>query len=91
MYAHVFSIDQKHDLDCQMHRLKDYAAAKGYTVAKEVTKIASGLEDIRPKFLKLLADPSIGTISVEHKDWGRALGGATSCHLKSESIVTVVQ
>ncbi|MFL5660939.1 MAG: IS607 family transposase, partial [Ktedonobacteraceae bacterium] len=54
--------------------LRDYAAAKGYQVAKEVTEIASGMNDRRPKFLKLLADPSIGTIIVEHKDRGTRFG-----------------
>ena len=39
-------------------------------LAKEVTEIASGLHDNRPKFLKLLADPTIGTIIVEHWDRG---------------------
>jgi len=74
LYARVSSVDQKSDLDRQMHRLRDYAAAKGYQVAKEVTEIASGMNDSRPKFLKLLADPSIGTILVEHKDRGTRFG-----------------
>jgi len=68
LYARVSSIGQKEDLDRQMHRLKDYAAAKGYQVAKEVTEIASGLNDRRPKLEKLLADTSIGTIVVENRD-----------------------
>jgi putative resolvase len=68
LYARVSSIGQKEDLDRQVHRLKDYAAAKGYQVAKEVTEIASGLNDRRPKLEKLLADSSIGTIIVENRD-----------------------
>src|SRR6266702_4155169 len=68
LYARVSSADQKSELERQVHRLRDYAAARGYQVAKEVTEIASGLNDRRPKFLKLLADASIGTIIVEHKD-----------------------
>jgi putative resolvase len=67
LYARVSSADQKSDLERQMQRLRDYAAARGYQVAKEVTEIASGLNDSRPKFLKLLADPTIGTIIVEHR------------------------
>jgi hypothetical protein len=40
-----------------MNRAKeDYAAAKGYQVCKEVTEIASGLNDQYPKLEKLLAD-----------------------------------
>ncbi|MGI9057258.1 MAG: IS607 family transposase, partial [Ktedonobacteraceae bacterium] len=68
LYARVSSIGQKEDLERQLVRLKDYAAAKGYQVAKEVTEIASGLNDKRPKLAKLLADTSIGTIIVENRD-----------------------
>jgi putative resolvase len=68
LYARVSSIGQKEDVERQLHRLKDYAAAKGYQVAKEVTEIASGLNDQRPKLEKLLADVSIGTIVVENRD-----------------------
>ena|SRR2546425_4278700 len=68
LYARVSSLGQKEDLERQMHHLKDYAAAKGYQVSKEVTEIASGLNDKRPKLEKLLADTSIGTIVVENRD-----------------------
>ncbi len=68
LYARVSSIGQKEDLDRQLQRLKDYAAAKGYQVSKEVTEIASGLNDTRPKLEKLLADTSIGMIVVENRD-----------------------
>ena len=74
LYARVSSADQKSDLERQVQRLRDYAAANGYQVAKEVTEIASGMNDNRPKFLKLLADPSIGTIIVEHRDRGTRFG-----------------
>ncbi len=68
LYARVSSADQKEDLDRQVQRVKDYAAAKGYQVAKEVVEIASGLNEKRPKLEKLLADTSIGTIIVENRD-----------------------
>lgn len=68
LYARVSSADQKDDVARQLQRLRDYAAAKGYTVSKEVVEIASGLNDSRPKLAKLLSDPTIGTIIVEHKD-----------------------
>jgi putative resolvase len=74
LYARVSSADQRSDLERQVQRLRDYAAARGYQVAKEVTEIASGMNDSRPKFLKLLADPSIGTIVVEHRDRGTRFG-----------------
>src|SRR5262249_12865311 len=68
LYARVSSADQQADLDRQMQRLRDYAAAKGYTVAKEVSEMASGLNEHRPKLSKLLTDPTIGTLVVEHRD-----------------------
>jgi len=68
LYARVSSAGQKEELVRQLERLKDYAAARGYQVAKEVTEIASGLNDQRPKLEKLLADTSIGTIVVENRD-----------------------
>jgi len=68
LYARVSSPGQKEDLERQIQRLKDYAAAKGYQVSKEVTEIASGLNEKRPKLEKLLADTSIGTIVVENRD-----------------------
>ncbi|HVB21252.1 MAG TPA: IS607 family transposase [Ktedonobacteraceae bacterium] len=68
LYARVSSAGQKEDLGRQLQRLKDYAAAKGYQVSKEVIEIASGLNDKRPKLEKLLADTSIGTIVIESRD-----------------------
>jgi predicted site-specific integrase-resolvase len=68
LYARVSSADQKADLARQVERLQTYAAAKGYQVAKQVTEIASGLNDKRPKLAKLLGDPTIGVSVVEHKD-----------------------
>jgi predicted site-specific integrase-resolvase len=67
-YARVSSADQHAGLDRQRQRLRDYAAAKGYTVAKEVSEMASGLTDHRPKLSKLLMDLTIGTLVVEHQD-----------------------
>lgn len=72
--ARVSSTDQRSDLERQVQRLRNHAAAREYQVAKEVTEIASGMNDHRPKFLKLLADPSIGTIIVEHRDRGTRFG-----------------
>lgn len=74
LYARVSSADQKEDLERQMQRLKDYAAAKGYRVTKAVSELASGLNDSRPKFLKLLTDASIGVIVVEHRDRATRFG-----------------
>lgn len=51
-----------------MERLRDYAAARGYPVLTEVTEIASGLNDERPKLTKLLTDRRVGVLVVEHRD-----------------------
>ena len=68
LYARVSSADQKEDVERQMQRLLSYAAAKGYAVSQVVTEIASGLNDNRPKLMKLLTNPKIGVIVVEHQD-----------------------
>jgi predicted site-specific integrase-resolvase len=67
LYARVSSHDQKADAERQLQRLRDYAAARGYQVRKEVIEIASGLNDTRPKFSKLLTDTTLGIILVEHR------------------------
>ena len=68
LYARVSIAAEKEDALRQMQRLRDYVAAKGYQVTAEVTEIASGVNDNRPKLNKLLRDPKIGIIVVEHKD-----------------------
>ena len=48
--------------------MRDSAAARGYQVSADVTEIASGLNDERPKHRKLLTDPRVGVLIVEHND-----------------------
>ncbi len=67
LYARVSSHDQKADATQQLQRLRNYAAARGYQVSKEVVEVASGLNDQRPQFSKLLQDTNIGVILVEHR------------------------
>lgn len=68
LYARVPSAEQKTAAARQMERLRDYAAARGYQVTAEVTEIASGLNDERPKLKKLLTNATIGILVVEHRD-----------------------
>src|SRR5258705_13522683 len=68
LYARVTSAEQKAEGTRQLQRLRDYAAARGYQVVSEVTEIASGLTDERPKLTKLLTDAQVGVIVVEHRD-----------------------
>lgn len=48
--------------------MADYCAAKGYPIAQVVKEIGSGVNDARPKLLKLLTDPTFTLIVLEHKD-----------------------
>lgn len=68
LYARVSSAVRRDDATRQMERLKEYAAARGYQVVAEVTEIASGLNDDRPKLKKLLTNPKVGVLVVEHRD-----------------------
>lgn len=74
LYARVSSHDQKADAQRQLDRLRDYAAAQGYKITTEVIEIASGLNDQRPKFSRLLTDTTIECILVEHKDRATRFG-----------------
>lgn len=67
VYARVSSAEMKGNLDRQAERLVDYCMAKGWQVHEVVKEIASGVNDNRGKFLKLLADDSITHIVVEQK------------------------
>src|SRR5450755_4408682 len=68
LYGRVSSLGQKEDVRTTDAPTQRLCCAKGYQVSKEVTEIASGLNDKRPKLEKLLADSSIGTIVVENRD-----------------------
>ena len=68
IYTRVSAAENKDDLEGQAKRLLDYCAAKGYQVSAVVKEIGAGVNDTRPKLLKLLTNPSIGLIVVEHKD-----------------------
>jgi len=67
IYTRVSPAENKDNLDGQAKRLQDYAA-KGYAVAQLVKEIGSGVNDSCPQWLKLLTDPTITLIVVEHKD-----------------------
>lgn len=68
LYARVSSHDQKKDLEGQIARLLIYANNRGLKVGQTVTEIGSGLNGHRPKLLKLLSEPKVKTIVVEHRD-----------------------
>lgn len=74
IYTRVSSAENKSNLDSQAERLVAYCTVRGYRVSKVVKEIGSGVNDNRPKFLALLADPSVGRIVIEHKDRGTRFG-----------------
>ena len=68
IYTRVSAAENKANRDGQAKRLQDYCAAKGHPVAQVVKEIGSGVNDTRPKRMKLLTDPTVTLIVVEHKD-----------------------
>lgn len=68
LYARVSSTTNKKSLNGQIERLENYASAKGYTIVDEVKEIASGLNDHRPKFIKVLKRNDYNILLAEHKD-----------------------
>lgn len=67
-YARVSSHDQKADLDRQVARIAEWAAANDIRVDRYVREIGSGLNDKRRELAALLADQTVGRIVVEHRD-----------------------
>lgn len=76
VYARVASSENKDTLERQAERLVSWCNAQGWGVSKVVKECGSGINDQRPKFLALLADPKIGQIVVEHKDRASRFGVA---------------
>jgi putative resolvase len=74
VYARVSAAENRPNLESQAERLVAYCAAKGYQVHQVVQEIGSSVNDSRPKFLKLLADPTVTVIVVEYKDRATRFG-----------------
>ncbi len=68
VYTRVGSSVQASDLDRQVARLTAWATANGHSVEEVITEVGSGLNGRRRKLLRMLADPTITTIVVEHRD-----------------------
>ena len=67
-YARVSSSDRKDDLQRQADRLKAFAMGMGVERPEVVMETGSGVNDKRRRLNRLLADPTVGTIIVEHRD-----------------------
>ena len=68
LYARVSSHDQRTDLDRQVARLAAWAAQPGQPVARIEAEVGSGMSGTRAKVRRLLGDPLVGTVVVEHRD-----------------------
>jgi predicted site-specific integrase-resolvase len=68
LYARVSSSDQRKDWEAQLGRLVVYAHNHRLTIVQALSEVGSGLNGRRRKLIKLLANPKIQTIVVEHRD-----------------------
>jgi len=68
VYGRVSSSQNKANLETQVDRISQYCAARGWTINEIIKEIGSGLNDKRSKLCKLLVNPSVTRIVVEHKD-----------------------
>lgn len=64
IYTRVCVAENKDNLEGQTNRLRDYCDP----VAWVMKEIDSGVNDTRSKLIKLLTDPSVSVIVVEHKN-----------------------
>jgi putative resolvase len=68
LYARVSSHDQREDLERQVARISDWAAKAGTRVVRVESEVGSGVNGARPKVRRLLADPRVSVVVVEHRD-----------------------
>ena len=68
LYARVSSHDQREDLDRQVARLTEWAAETGQPVVRVEAEVGSGMSGSRTKLRRLLADPKVSVVVVEHRD-----------------------
>ena len=68
IYARVSSSENRTNLDSQAKRLEQFCLAKGWIINEVVKECASGLNDSRPKLIKILTEKKATRLVVEHKD-----------------------
>ena len=68
LYARISSHDQRSDLDRQLARLAEWAAKAGQPVVRVEAEVGSGMNGARSKLRRLLADPEVTVLVVEHRD-----------------------
>lgn len=68
LYARVSSHDQRGDLDRQVSRLSGWASRAGARVVRVEAEVGSGMNGNRSKLRRMLADPDVSAVVVEHRD-----------------------
>ena len=68
VYARVSSRDQREDLDRQVGRVVEWATQQGYRPDQVVKEIGSGLNGNRRSLRRMIADPAVNMIMVEHRE-----------------------
>jgi predicted site-specific integrase-resolvase len=68
VYARVSSSENRDNLETQASRVGQFCSAKGWIISQVIKECGSGLNDTRPKLMKLLMDKSVTRIVVEHRD-----------------------
>ncbi len=68
LYARVWSHDQRSDQDRQVARLTDWATRPGMAIAEVVVEVGSGMNGIRRRLARLLADATATMVVGEHRD-----------------------
>ena len=90
IYARVSSSENKSNLESQAERLKHFCTVKGWIINEVVKECASGLNDNRPKLMKILTDKKATRLVVEHKDMLTRFGFNYIKTLFSECEIVVV-
>ena len=68
VYARVSSHDQREDLDRQVARLTTWAADADGQMVRVEAEVGSGMNRSRAKVRRLLGDPKVTAVVVEHRD-----------------------
>ena len=77
-YCRVSSADQKDDLERQIGRVVAEATGRGLAVGRVVSEVGSGMNGHRRKLTKLLSDPAVTVIVVEHRERLTGFGSRAS-------------
>lgn len=67
-YSRVSSSENKDNLQAQSERLISYCNAKGWGTNENIKEIGSGLNDKRPKLIKIFQEAKATKLVVEHND-----------------------